>query len=107
MLIVTGMIIFLTELTSNTATAATFLPVVAAVAVEAGVDPLVLVVPVTLAASCAFMLPVATPPNAIIFASGALTIPQMARAGVVLNLIAVFLISLLALTLAPLFLQGT
>jgi solute carrier family 13 (sodium-dependent dicarboxylate transporter), member 2/3/5 len=106
-LIVTAMIIFLTELTSNTATAATFLPVVAAVAIEAGVDPLVLVVPVTLAASCAFMLPVATPPNAIVFASGALTIPQMAKAGLILNLIAIVLVSLLALTLAPLFLQGT
>jgi len=101
-LIVTTMIIFLTELTSNTATAATFLPVVGAVAIEGGMDPLVLVVPVTLAASCAFMLPVATPPNAIVFASGALTIPQMAKAGVVLNLIAITLITLLALTIAPL-----
>ena len=105
-LIVTAMIIFLTELTSNTATAATFLPVVGAVAIEAGVDPLVLVVPVTLAASCAFMLPVATPPNAIVFASGALTIPQMARAGLLLNLIAVISITLLALAIAPL-LEGT
>jgi sodium-dependent dicarboxylate transporter 2/3/5 len=101
-LIVTSMIVFLTELTSNTATAATFLPVVAAVAIEAGMDPLVLVVPVTLAASCAFMLPVATPPNAIVFASGALTIPQMAKAGLVLNLIAIALITLLALLIAPL-----
>ena len=101
-LIVTTMIIFLTELTSNTATAATFLPVVAAVAIEAGVDPLVLVVPVTLAASCAFMLPVATPPNAIVFASGVVTIPQMARAGLLLNLMAILPITLLALTIAPL-----
>src|SRR5690606_14979736 len=101
-LIVTTMIIFLTELTSNTATAATFLPVVGAVAIEGGMDPLVLVVPVTLAASCAFMLPVASPPNAIVFASGALTIPQMAKAGVVLNLIAITLITLFALTIAPL-----
>jgi sodium-dependent dicarboxylate transporter 2/3/5 len=105
-LTVTAMIIFLTELTSNTATAATFLPVVAAVAVAAGIDPLVLVIPVTLAASCAFMLPVATPPNAIVFASGALTIPEMARAGLLLNLISIALISLLALTIAPYFLQG-
>lgn len=105
-LIVTAMIVFLTELTSNTATAATFLPVVAAVAVEAGVDPLVLAVPVTLAASCAFMLPVATPPNAIVFGSGLLSIPEMAKAGIALNLIAIVLISLLALTIAPYFLQG-
>jgi sodium-dependent dicarboxylate transporter 2/3/5 len=95
------MIIFLTELTSNTATAATFLPVVGAVAVAAGIDPLLLVIPVTLAASCAFMLPVATPPNAIVFGSGMLTIPQMAKAGVVLNLIGIVLVSLLALAIAP------
>jgi sodium-dependent dicarboxylate transporter 2/3/5 len=105
-LIVTTMIILLTELTSNTATAATFLPVVAAVAVEAGIEPLVLAVPVTLAASCAFMLPVATPPNAIVFGSGLLSIPQMAKAGMALNLIAIVLISLLALTIAPYVLQG-
>jgi sodium-dependent dicarboxylate transporter 2/3/5 len=105
-LIVTAMIVFLTELTSNTATAATFLPVVAAVAVAAGIDPLVLAVPVTLAASCAFMLPVATPPNAIVFGSGLLSIPEMAKAGIALNLIAIVLISLLALTIAPYFLQG-
>jgi sodium-dependent dicarboxylate transporter 2/3/5 len=100
-LIVTAMIIFLTELTSNTATAATFLPVVGAVAVAAGIDPLLLVIPVTLAASCAFMLPVATPPNAIVFASGMLTIPEMAKAGLVLNLIGIVLVSLLALAIAP------
>jgi sodium-dependent dicarboxylate transporter 2/3/5 len=105
-LVVTTMIIFLTELTSNTATAATFLPVVAAVAVEAGVDPLMLAIPVTLAASCAFMLPVATPPNAIVFGSGLLSIPQMAKAGFALNIIAIAAISLLALTIAPYFLQG-
>jgi solute carrier family 13 (sodium-dependent dicarboxylate transporter), member 2/3/5 len=105
-LAVATMIIFLTELTSNTATAATFLPVVAAVAIEAGIDPLVLAVPVTLAASCAFMLPVATPPNAIVFGSGLLTIPQMVRAGLVLNLISAVLVSLIALTIAPYFLYG-
>jgi len=103
--IVTTMIIFLTELTSNTATAATFLPVVGAVAVEAGIDPLLLAVPVTLAASCAFMLPVATPPNAIVFGSGMLTIPQMAKTGVILNLIGIVLVSLIALTIAPYVLQ--
>ena len=80
------LIIFLTELTSNIATTATFLPVVGAIAIEAGYDPIVLAVPVTMAASCAFMLPVATPPNAIVFGSGMLTIPRMARAGLVLNL---------------------
>ena len=100
------MIIFLTELTSNIATTATFLPVVAAIAVESGVDPIVLTVPVTLAASCAFMLPVATPPNAIVFGSGLLTIPKMAKAGLALNLIGVVLVSTVALYLAPIFLGG-
>ena len=103
-IIIATMIIFLTELTSNIATTSTFLPVVGAVAIEAGIDPIVLAVPVTLAASCAFMLPVATPPNAIVFGSGLLTIPKMARAGLALNLIGVVLVSLVALTLAPKFL---
>jgi len=99
-----AMIIFLTELTSNTATTATFLPVVGAIALESGFDPIVLTVPITLAASCAFMLPVATPPNAIVFGSGLLTIPKMARAGMALNLIGIVLVSIVALTLAPKFL---
>jgi sodium-dependent dicarboxylate transporter 2/3/5 len=100
-----AMIIFLTELTSNTATTATFLPVVGAIAIEAGIDPIMLTVPVALAASCAFMLPVATPPNAIVFGSGMLTIPTMARAGLALNLIGIALVSIVAMTLAPRFLH--
>ena len=91
--------VFLTELTSNVATAAAFLPVLASLAVGMGMDPLLLVVPAALASSCAFMLPVATPPNAIIYGSGAVTIPQMARAGLVLNVIFVGLVSLLGYTL--------
>ena len=98
------MIIFLTELTSNIATTATFLPVVGAIAIESGYDPIVLAVPVTLAASCAFMLPVATPPNAIVFGSGMLTIPKMVRAGIMLNIVGIFLVSIVALYLAPRFL---
>ncbi|MGB5352036.1 MAG: DASS family sodium-coupled anion symporter [Woeseia sp.] len=104
-IIVASLIIFLTELTSNIATTATFLPVVGAIAIEAGIDPIVLTVPVTLAASCAFMLPVATPPNAIVFGSGMLTIPKMARAGFVLNLIGIVVVSTVAMTLAPKFLH--
>ena len=103
-LIITTMIIFLTELTSNVATTVTFMPVVGAIALEAGYDPIVLLVPVTLAASCAFMLPVATPPNAIVFGSGLLTIPKMVRAGITLNLISIVLVSLAALVLPPIFL---
>jgi solute carrier family 13 (sodium-dependent dicarboxylate transporter), member 2/3/5 len=78
--------IFLTELTSNTASAATFLPIGAALAVGIGLDPIVLTVPLALAASCAFMLPVATPPNAIVFASGRITIRQMVYAGLWINM---------------------
>lgn len=100
-IITATMIIFLTELTSNIATTATFLPVVAAIAVESGFDPITLAVPVTLAASCAFMLPVATPPNAIVFGSGLLTIPKMMRAGIVLNIIGILLVSVVAVFIAP------
>ncbi|HSG96533.1 MAG TPA: DASS family sodium-coupled anion symporter [Woeseiaceae bacterium] len=103
-IIAATMIIFLTELTSNIATTTTFLPVVGAVAIEAGFDPIVVTVPVTFAASCAFMLPVATPPNAIVFGSGMLTIPKMVRAGMMLNIGGIFLVSLVALYLAPKFL---
>ena len=99
------MVIFLTELTSNLATTATLLPVMGAIAIQAGVPPLVLTVPITIAASCAFMLPVATPPNAIVFATGALTIPQMVRAGFILNLIGIVVVTLIALVVAPAALQ--
>ncbi|MDH4054495.1 MAG: DASS family sodium-coupled anion symporter [Gammaproteobacteria bacterium] len=103
--IVAALIVFLTELTSNIGTTATFLPVVGAVALEGGYDPIVLAVPVTLAASCAFMLPVATPPNAIVFGSGMLTVPRMARAGLALNLISIILVSLIGYKLAPIILN--
>ena len=98
--IVAAGILFLTELTSNTATAATFLPVATAVAVGIGVDPMLLAIPVALAATCAFMLPVATPPNAIAYGSGYVRIPQMAAAGLWLNLIGIVLISATTMTLA-------
>jgi sodium-dependent dicarboxylate transporter 2/3/5 len=91
-------IIFLTELTSNTATTATFLPVVASVAVGMGQAPMVLVLPAVIAASCAFMLPVGTPPNAIVFASGLVPLPRMARVGLILNVIFSILIPLLVLS---------
>ena len=97
-----GLVVFLTELTSNLATTATFLPVIAAIAAHSGIEPLILCVPVTLAASCAFMLPVATPPNAIVFSSGVLTIPEMVRAGFVMNLVALVVLTLLATLAVPL-----
>lgn len=101
LLAVTSLIIFLTEVTSNTATAAAFLPLLGPVAVSMELSPLYLVVPAALAASFAFMLPVATPPNAIVFASGKLQIKDMVRAGLVLNLVGIVAISLFSLWLGP------
>ncbi len=101
-IVVVTTIVVLTELTSNTATTAAFLPIAASVAVGLGHDPMVLGIPAVLAASCAFMLPVATPPNAIIFGSDRVTIPQMARAGVVLNAVFILLISILSYLFLPL-----
>lgn len=99
-LVMTTGVIFLTELTSNTATAATFLPVASGVALGVGADPMLLTIPVALAATCAFMLPVATPPNAIAFGSGYVTIAQMVKGGVWLNLIGIVLITTLVMTIA-------
>ena len=98
-LIVTAAVIFLTELTSNTATTAAIVPVVAALAPSLGLHPYALAFPTAIAASCAFMLPVATPPNAIVFSTGYVTIPQMCRAGFWLNLCGVLLVTLLTLLL--------
>lgn len=86
---------FLTEITSNTATAATFLPLMGALAVSMGVSPVLLAIPTALAASCAFMMPVATPPNAIVFASGHIKIGQMIRNGFAITLFAITTITLL------------
>ena len=92
-LIVCASITFLTELTSNTATTEMILPVLAALAVAVEVNPLMLMIPATLSASCAFMLPVATPPNAIVFGTGQVTMAQLVRAGFRLNLIGIVLIT--------------
>lgn len=87
------LISLLTEVTSNTATTAVLLPVMAAAATLAGQHPMAVMLPATLAASAAFVMPVATPPNAVVFATGELPMSRMARAGVVLNLAAVLLIT--------------
>lgn len=97
-MIAAGGVLFLTEMTSNTATAATFLPVASGVAMGTGVDPLVLAAPVALAATCAFMLPVATPPNAIAYGSGYVTIGQMVKGGFWLNIIALVAITVVSMT---------
>lgn len=92
---------FLTEVTSNTTTTTVMLPILASASAAIGIDPLLLMVPATISASCAFMLPVATPPNAIAFGSGVLTIPKMARAGIVLNLIGILLVTLVTGLVVP------
>ena len=88
---------FLTEVTSNTATASLLMPLLAATAVSADMNPMLLMVPAVLSASCAFMLPVATAPNAIVFGSGMVRIKDMARAGFVLNLIGAVVITTVCL----------
>ena len=82
-------ITFLTELTSNTASTQLILPILASVAMAQSLHPLLVMIPATLSGSMAFMMPVATPPNAIVFGSGWITIGQMAKAGLILNLIGV------------------
>jgi len=95
LVVVTALLVtFLTEVTSNTAIATIFLPILAATAVGLGFHPFLIMVPATISASCAFMLPVATPPNAIVFSSGVIPMTGMAKAGVVMNLIGVVLVTL-------------
>ena len=104
--VVVTLVVVLTELTSNVATTSMAMPVMAGAAVGFSMEPLLLMTTAALAASMAFMLPVATPPNAIVFGSGYITIPQMSRAGLLLNLCAIVLIAGLGSILIPLFLAG-
>ena len=92
--LVVALIVFLTEFASNTATTAALIPMIAAFAPVFDIHPLLLVMPATFAASCAFMMPVATPPNAIVFSSGCLRISQMVKAGFWMNLAAIALVTL-------------
>ncbi len=94
--------IFATELIGNTALAATMLPIVAPVALAMGENPIFLLLPAALGVSCAFMLPVGTPPNAIVYASGYINMPQMVRAGLWLNALFTVLLTFLVFFLAPL-----
>lgn len=96
------LVVFLTELTSNTATTAALLPILGAIAFASGMDPILLAAPAALAASCAFMLPVATGPNAIVFASGKVPIPQMSRAGFWVNIAAILVLTTMSYQLVPL-----
>lgn len=97
---ITGVMIALTEVTSNTATAATFLPIILSLAVTIGQPVLLLAVPAVLASSFAFMLPVATPPNAVVYAGGQLQIKDMVRAGLWLNIVGTLVITFIAMTIA-------
>lgn len=100
LVVVVGLVVLvLTEFTSNTATAATFLPLVGAMAIGLGIDQMLLTVPVALAATSAFMMPVATPPNAIAYGSGYVSMGNMVRAGIWLNVVALVVISAAAMTL--------
>lgn len=84
---------FMTEVTSNTATTTLLLPILGAAALGAGLDPLVIMIPATISASFAFMLPVATPPNAIVFGSNLFSVREMAKEGLILNLIGVMVVT--------------
>jgi sodium-dependent dicarboxylate transporter 2/3/5 len=94
------LVTFLTEITSNTAIATIFLPILAATAVGLNVHPFLLMIPAAISASCAFMLPVATPPNAIVFASGSVPMTAMVRIGLIMNVIGVVLVTLIMYLLA-------
>ena len=88
-----GTLTFLTELTSNTATTQMILPILSSIAVAMKINPLMLLIPATLSASCAFMMPIATPPNAIVFSSGRIKMIEMVRAGILINFIGVVVIT--------------
>ena len=103
LLILIAAVNFLTEITSNLATTSMLLPILAPMALSMNVHPYMLLVAATVAASCAFMLPVATPPNAVVFGSGYLRIPDMVRAGIWMNILSILLVTLAIFTLLPLF----
>jgi len=100
-LVLVAAVNFLTEITSNLATTAMLLPILAPLALAIDVHPFVLMVAAAVAASCAFMLPVATPPNAVVFGSGYLRIPDMVRKGFFMNLISIFIVGLFVYFVLP------
>ncbi|MDX1629527.1 MAG: DASS family sodium-coupled anion symporter, partial [Fulvivirga sp.] len=98
-LITTALVLFLTELMSNVALVTIFIPVIIGIAQGLDINPLLLVIPATIASSCAFMMPISTPPNAIVFSSGHIKIREMMRAGFILNLVAITVLVLLGMLL--------
>jgi sodium-dependent dicarboxylate transporter 2/3/5 len=105
--IVTTLSIFISELTSNVAQVIIFAPVVTSLAIAVGMHPLMLGIPMTMAASCASMLPMGTPPNAIVFSSGFIKLKQMAFAGFIINIVSIILISVFCWFLIPIFMNYT
>ena len=101
LLTVIVMVVLLTELTSNLTTTITFLPAVASVGLNMGIDPLLLILPLTISASCAFMLPVATPPNSIVYASNLIPIQKMVRAGIFINASSILYVFIISYFLIP------
>ena len=102
LLIIIFSVNFITELTSNLATTAMLLPILAPIALNLNLNPYLLLVSTTVAASCAFMLPVATPPNAVVFGSGYLRIPDMVRAGIWMNIISILILTCMVYFVLPL-----
>jgi sodium-dependent dicarboxylate transporter 2/3/5 len=100
-IVITIFVLFLTEITSNTATATMILPILATLSVAIHVHPLLLMVPAAMAANCAYMLPVGTPPNAIVFGTGKITIKKMATVGFWVNMVSVLIIVLVVYFLVP------
>jgi solute carrier family 13 (sodium-dependent dicarboxylate transporter), member 2/3/5 len=100
--VIVAVAIFTSEIVSNTASAALLIPISASLAASLGIDPLLLMIPLTIATSFGFVMPVGTPPNAIVFASGYVTIPKMARAGLPLDIIGIVLVTILTTLLVPL-----
>ena len=100
--IVTALVLFMTELMSNVALVTIFIPVIIGVANGLDINPLYLVVPSTIASSCAFMMPISTPPNAIVFASGHIRMKDMIRAGILLNILSVIILVIIGMVIVPL-----
>jgi sodium-dependent dicarboxylate transporter 2/3/5 len=100
--VIVAVAIFVSEIISNTASAALLIPISASLATAIGIDPLLLMIPLTIATSFGFVMPVGTPPNAIVFASGYVTVPKMARAGLPLDIIGIVLVTMLTTLLVPL-----
>ncbi|SCT19062.1 sodium:sulfate symporter [Staphylococcus caeli] len=100
-IVITIFVLFLTEITSNTATATMILPILATLSVAVHVHPLLLMVPAAMAANCAYMLPVGTPPNAIVFGTGKISIKKMASVGFWVNILSIIVIVLIVYFLVP------